>query len=130
MERGMVEFHDVEFWYDPRAKLLKNISFTIPPGHTVGIVGSSGSGFEISFIIINTEELRANFRKSTIARLIMRLYDVKTGCVMVDGQDITTVQQASLRRVVGIVPQDTVLFNDTIRYNVIYSLFNFLRNSS
>ncbi len=99
---GSVEFKDVQFGYDPRRQILKGISFSIPAGKTLAIVGASGAG------------------KSTLSRLLFRFYDVNQGMISIDGQDIRTVQQASLRAALGIVPQDTVLFNDTIRYNIAY----------
>ncbi len=102
IQGGRVEFKDVKFGYDPRRQILKGISFTIPAGETLAIVGASGAG------------------KSTLSRLLFRFYDVNQGMISIDGQDIRTVQQASLRAALGIVPQDTVLFNDTIRYNIAY----------
>ncbi|HET8729292.1 MAG TPA: ABC transporter ATP-binding protein/permease, partial [Alphaproteobacteria bacterium] len=99
---GRVEFDDVRFGYDPRRPILKGISFTVEPGRTVAIVGPTGAG------------------KSTISRLLYRFYDVNGGAIRVDGQDIREVAQASLRDAIGIVPQDTVLFNDTIFYNIAY----------
>jgi ATP-binding cassette subfamily B protein len=99
---GSIEFRDVDFAYDPRRPILDKVSFTVPAGHTVAIVGPSGAG------------------KSTIARLLFRFYDVTGGSIAIDGQDIRDVTQQSLRSEIGIVPQDTVLFNDTIYYNVAY----------
>jgi ATP-binding cassette subfamily B protein len=99
---GEVRFERVDFGYDARRPILREVSFTVPPGRTLAIVGPSGSG------------------KSTIARLLFRFYDVTDGCVLVDGQDIRDVTQTSLRAAIGIVPQDTVLFNDTIFYNIAY----------
>jgi ATP-binding cassette subfamily B protein len=99
---GEVRFEGVNFGYDPRRPILKDVSFVVPPGRTLAIVGPSGSG------------------KSTIARLLFRFYDVTDGRVLVDGQDIREVTQVSLRAMIGIVPQDTVLFNDTIFYNIAY----------
>ncbi len=99
---GEVRFENVEFGYDPRRPILKGISFIVPAGKTVAVVGPSGAG------------------KSTISRLLFRFYDVNSGRVLIDGQDIRDVQQASVRAVLGIVPQDTVLFNDTITYNIEY----------
>ena len=95
-------FEDVHFAYEPDRPILHSISFTIPPGKTVAVVGPSGSG------------------KSTLARLLFRFYDVQQGVVRIAGQDIRNVQQASVRRAIGIVPQDTVLFNDTVAYNIAY----------
>lgn len=100
--KGVVEFRDVSFRYDPERPLLKNISFTIPSGHTVAVVGGSGSG------------------KSTLARLLLRFYEIESGAILIDGQDIREVAQQSLRDVIGVVPQDTVLFNDDIAYNIGY----------
>jgi ATP-binding cassette, subfamily B, heavy metal transporter len=92
----------VRFSYDPERQILKGLSFSVPAGKTVAIVGPSGAG------------------KSTISRLLFRLYDVSGGSIQIDGQDIRSVTQASLRAAIGMVPQDTVLFNDTIRYNIRY----------
>ncbi len=99
---GSVRFDDVRFSYDPERQILKGLSFEVPAGKTVAIVGPSGAG------------------KSTISRLLFRLYDVSGGRILIDGQDIRNVTQASLRASIGMVPQDTVLFNDTIRYNIRY----------
>jgi len=99
---GRVRFEHVGFAYDPRRKILDDVSFDVPAGHTVAIVGPSGGG------------------KSTIARLLFRFYDVTGGAISIDGQDLREVSQDSLRRAIGVVPQDTVLFNDTIRYNIAY----------
>src|SRR6202023_1847335 len=91
-----------QFAYEPDRPILKGLSFDVPAGKTVAIVGPSGAG------------------KSTISRLLFRLYDVSSGRILIDGQDIRDVTQASLRASIGMVPQDTVLFNDTIRYNIRY----------
>src|SRR3981189_3802963 len=99
---GNVRFDDVRFSYDPERPILKGLSFEVPAGKTVAIVGPSGAG------------------KSTISRLLFRLYDVTSGKILIDGQDIRNVTQASLGASRGMVPQDTVLFNDTIRYNIRY----------
>ncbi len=99
-----VRFEDVCFAYEADRPILQDISFTIPAGKTVAVVGPSGSG------------------KSTLARLLFRFYDVQQGAVRIAGQDIRTVTQASVRRAIGIVPQDTVLFNDTVAYNIAYGL--------
>jgi ATP-binding cassette subfamily B protein len=99
---GEVRFDDVSFGYDARRPILNGVSFTVPAGRTVAIVGPSGAG------------------KSTLSRLLFRFYDVTGGRVLIDGQDTRGVTQASLRAAIGIVPQDTVLFNDTIFYNVAY----------
>ncbi|TSD87665.1 ABC transporter ATP-binding protein/permease [Mycobacterium sp. KBS0706] len=102
VQGGTVSFTDVEFGYDPRRAILKGVTFAVPAGHTVAIVGPTGAG------------------KSTISRLLFRFYDITAGSVRIDGQDIRDITQASLRAAIGIVPQDTVLFNDTIRYNIAY----------
>src|SRR5947199_1443058 len=99
---GNLRFEDVRFSYDPERQILKGLSFEVPAGKTVAIVGPSGAG------------------KSTISRLLFRLYDVSSGRILIDGQDIRNVTQSSLRASIGMVPQDTVLFNDTIRYNIRY----------
>jgi ATP-binding cassette subfamily B protein len=99
---GRVRFDDVRFAYDAERPILKGLSFEVPAGKTVAIVGPSGAG------------------KSTISRLLFRLYDVSGGTITIDGQDIREVTQSSLRAAIGMVPQDTVLFNDTIRYNIRY----------
>jgi len=99
---GNLRFDNVQFAYDPDRPILKGLSFEVPAGKTVAIVGPSGAG------------------KSTISRLLFRLYDVSSGRILIDGQDIRNVTQASLRASIGMVPQDTVLFNDTIRYNIRY----------
>ena len=99
---GEIKFDNVVFAYDPERIVLKGISFTVPAGKTVAVVGPSGAG------------------KSTISRILYRFYDIKSGQVTIDGQDIRDVTQASLRAAIGIVPQDTVLFNDTVKYNIAY----------
>ena len=99
---GAVRFEHVDFFYEPERQILFDVSFAIPAGRTVAVVGPSGSG------------------KSTLARLLYRFYDVAAGRITVDGQDIRDVQQATVRAALGVVPQDTVLFNDTIFYNVSY----------
>jgi ABC-type transport system involved in Fe-S cluster assembly fused permease/ATPase subunit len=99
---GHVRFDNVQFAYEPERPILKGLTFEVPAGKTVAIVGPSGAG------------------KSTISRLLFRLYDVSSGRITIDGQDIRNVAQASLRAAIGMVPQDTVLFNDTIRYNIRY----------
>ena len=100
---GEVRFENVTFAYDPRRPILKNISFTVPPGKMTAIVGATGSG------------------KSTIGRLLFRYYDISGGRILIDGQEIRDVTQSSVRAAMGVVPQDTVLFNDTIRYNLSYA---------
>ena len=102
VRKGTLRFENVRFSYDPEREILKGISFEVPAGHTVAIVGPSGAG------------------KSTISRLIYRFYDVAGGRITIDGNDIRDVTQTSLRAAIGMVPQDTVLFNDTIEYNIRY----------
>ncbi|MBO9357875.1 ATP-binding cassette domain-containing protein [Bordetella petrii] len=102
LDGASVEFRDVVFGYDARRPILKGVSLRVPAGRTVAVVGSSGAG------------------KSTLARLLFRFYDVERGAILIDGQDIRDVTQASLRAAIGVVPQDTVLFNDTIHYNIAY----------
>jgi ATP-binding cassette, subfamily B, heavy metal transporter len=97
-----INFQNVHFAYEPSRPILHGISFTVPAGKTVAVVGPSGAG------------------KSTLARLLFRFYDVQSGSISIAGQDIKTVTQASLREAIGIVPQDTVLFNDTVAYNIAY----------
>ena len=99
---GRIEFRDVHFAYDPERAILKGVDLAVEPGQTLAIVGPSGSG------------------KSTIGRLLFRFYDVSAGAVLIDGQDIRDVSQNSLHNAIGVVPQDTVLFNDTIYYNIAY----------
>ncbi len=99
---GEIVFEDVTFAYDPRRPILRGLSFTVGAGRTVAIVGPTGAG------------------KSTISRLLFRFYDATEGRILIDGQDIRTVTQASVRAAIGIVPQDTVLFNDSIEYNIAY----------
>ncbi len=99
---GEVVFDDVSFGYRPDRPILKNVSFRVPAGRKVAIVGPSGAG------------------KSTISRLLFRFYDVDGGCIAIDGQDLRDITQDSLRGAIGIVPQDTVLFNDTVHYNIAY----------
>jgi ATP-binding cassette subfamily B protein len=99
---GTIRFENVSFAYEPARPILKGLNFEVPAGHTVAIVGPSGAG------------------KSTLSRLIFRFYDVSGGRILIDGVDVREVTQASLRAAIGMVPQDTVLFNDTIRYNIRY----------
>ncbi len=99
---GDVRFEQVSFSYDPRRPILKNVDFHVPAGKTTAIVGSSGAG------------------KSTLSRLLFRFYDVSDGAVKIDGVDVRQIKQAALRGAIGIVPQDTVLFNDTVFYNIAY----------
>ncbi|CAM1652047.1 MULTISPECIES: ABC transporter ATP-binding protein/permease [Bartonella] len=102
VKEGEIRFNHVEFSYDTNRQILKDIDFSVPAGKTVAIVGPSGAG------------------KSTISRLLFRFYDVQKGSITIDGQDIRSVTQKSLRQAIGMVPQDTVLFNDTIAYNIRY----------
>ena len=100
--QGEVRFDKVSFAYDPSRPILHDVSFVIPPGKTVAVVGPSGAG------------------KSTLARLLYRFYDINAGTIAIDGQELRSVTQSSLRSSIGIVPQDTVLFNDTVEYNIAY----------
>ena len=102
VDGGRIEFDRVAFGYDPRRPILGDVSFEVPAGRTLAIVGPSGAG------------------KSTVSRLLFRFYEADGGAVRIDGQDVREVTQASLRAAIGIVPQDTVLFNDTIYYNIAY----------
>ncbi|XP_012267076.2 ATP-binding cassette sub-family B member 6 [Athalia rosae] len=102
IKRGGVEFSNVSFSYTPERMVLRNISFVAPAGKTIALVGPSGAG------------------KSTIMRLLFRFYDVEQGAIMIDGQNLKTVTQDTLRKAIGVVPQDTVLFNNTIKYNIQY----------
>lgn len=102
IDKGAIAFKDVHFYYDPDRPILKGVSFEVPAGKTVAVVGPSGAG------------------KSTISRLLYRFYDVQQGSITIDGQDVREVTQKSLRAAIGMVPQDTVLFNDTIAYNIRY----------
>ena len=102
IRQGAIAFKDVHFAYDPARPILKGVSFDVPAGKTVAIVGPTGAG------------------KSTISRLLFRFYDVNEGAITIDGQDLREVRQHSLREAIGMVPQDTVLFNDTIAYNIRY----------
>ncbi len=99
---GRIRFEDVTFGYQPERPILRGVAFTVEPGQKVALVGPSGAG------------------KSTIARLLFRFYDVDSGRITINGQDLRDVTQQSLRAAMGVVPQDTVLFNDTIRYNIAY----------
>ena len=100
--QGAVRFDRVSFAYDPARPILHDVSFEVPAGRTVAVVGASGAG------------------KSTLARLLYRFYDVQGGAITIDGQDLRAVTQGTLRAAIGIVPQDTVLFNDTVEYNIAY----------
>jgi len=100
--QGQVRFDHVDFSYEPNRQILHDVSFEIPAGRTVAVVGPSGSG------------------KSTLARLLYRFYDVQAGVITIDGQDLRSVTQGSVRQRIGIVPQDTVLFNDSVAYNIAY----------
>jgi ATP-binding cassette subfamily B protein len=102
VSQGHVRFEHVSFAYEPARPILHDVSFDIPPGKTVAVVGPSGAG------------------KSTLARLLYRFYDINSGAITIDGQELRSVTQASLRSAIGIVPQDTVLFNDTVEYNIAY----------
>jgi ABC-type transport system involved in Fe-S cluster assembly fused permease/ATPase subunit len=102
VSKGVVRFDNVSFAYEPERPILQNVSFQVPAGKMVAIVGPSGAG------------------KSTISRILFRFYDIQSGAVTIDGQDIRDVTQKSLRETIGVVPQDTVLFNDTIAYNIRY----------
>jgi len=101
--RGAVSFENVDFHYEQDRPILKDVSFDIAPGETIAVVGPTGAG------------------KSTLSRILFRFYDIASGAVRVDGQDIKAITQNSLRKILGVVPQDTVLFNDTIGYNIAYA---------
>lgn len=101
-ESGAIRFDDVHFYYEPDRPILKGVTFEVPHGQTFAVVGPSGAG------------------KSTLSRLLFRFYDVQQGAITINGQDVRNVQQTSLRQAIGIVPQDTVLFNDTLAYNIRY----------
>jgi ATP-binding cassette subfamily B protein len=103
VREGRIEFQDVRFSYLPEREIIKGISFTVEPGKKVAVVGPSGSG------------------KSTLSRLLFRFYEVSSGAISIDGIDVRNCTQSSLRRALGVVPQDTVMFNDTIRYNLAYA---------
>jgi len=103
---GAIRFENVHFAYDPKRQILKGIDFEVPAGRTLAIVGPSGAG------------------KSTISRLLFRFYEPQQGRITIDGQDISAITQVSLRDSIGMVPQDTVLFNDTIAYNIRYGRWN------
>jgi len=103
LKKGVVEFENINFSYQPERPILRNISFRVDSGKKVAIVGPSGAG------------------KSTLARLLFRFYDLQSGHILIDDQDISQLTQKSLRKAIGIVPQDTVLFNDTIRHNIQYA---------
>lgn len=102
VKQGQVEFSNVSFSYTPDRMVLRNISFIAPAGKTIAFVGPSGAG------------------KSTILRLLFRFYDIEEGSILIDDQNVKTVKQSSLRSAIGVVPQDTVLFNNTIKYNIQY----------
>jgi len=102
VRQGTLRFENVSFAYNPDRVILEDVSFEVPAGKTVAVVGASGAD------------------KSTLARLLYRFYDVSGGRISIDGQDIRAVTQAALRASIGIVPQDTVLFNDTVEYNIAY----------
>ena len=102
VRQGVIEFRNVDFHYQEQRPILHNVSFTVADGNKVAVVGHSGAG------------------KSTLARLLFRFYDVTGGSILIDGQDIRDVSQRSLRSAIGIVPQDTVLFNESIFYNIAY----------
>ena len=106
VDGGYVRFDDVSFSYTPERPILKRVSFDVPAGHKVAVIGPSGAG------------------KSTLARLLFRFYDTDSGCITIDGQAIDQVSQASLRENIGIVPQDTVLFNESLYYNIAYARVN------
>ncbi len=106
---GRVEFKNVYFHYAPEKRILKDVSFTVEAGETLALVGPSGAG------------------KSTIIRLLFRFYDIQDGLICIDGQDLKQLNQNSVRQNIGVVPQDTVLFNDDIRYNVRYGEQNYVR---
>ena len=119
LSQGTIEFRNVSFSYRPDQPILKDVSFTVPPGHTVALVRY----FTFNCLMIFFKLLITNFMqvgssgegKSTIIRLIFRFFDVQEGAILLDGQDIRGVKQASVRQAIGVVPQDTVLFNNSIK---------------
>ena len=119
INNGMIEFDNVCFNYQPERPILKNVSFSILPGQTLAIVGPTGSGNSGEDNRIETD-IDLLLGKSTIVRLLFRFYDVESGAIKIDGTNIATVTQNSLRRSIGVVPQDTVLFNKDILYNIRY----------
>lgn len=119
LNQGVIEFRNVSYSYRPDRPILKDVSFTVPAGNTVALVCLKNATFTIFFqlnYLIFKKVGPSGAGKSTVIRLLFRFFDIQEGSILLDGQDIRGVKQASVRRAIGVVPQDTVLFNNTIKY--------------